>query len=135
MTISFSPSNLGFYDSEYDYGENLPNDLVKIKNEIYQAFLESPPDGKKLGSVNNQPTWVDDVPDRSVLEAGERSWAQSQLRRTDFIILPDSAYTDDERDKVKTYRAALRNPTRSKTGAFPDVSWRPVWPQGVKEPD
>ena len=134
MGISFSPSESAFYDLEYNYGEKLPNDLVDVTDETHQSFLVSPPAGKKLGSMNNQPAWVDDIPSQTEQEATERDWAQNQLRRTDFIILSDSPYTDNERQKVRTYRAALRNPTRTSTNAFPDTSWRPVWPEGVKLP-
>ena len=74
-------------------------------------------------------------PTQSEQEATERAWAQNQLRRTDFIILPDSPYTEPHRQLVKTYRAALRNPTRTTHATFPAQTWRPTFPAGVKEPD
>ena len=135
MTTKFSPSEISFFPDDVDYGDKLPTDLIEISDDVYLSFQGTQPTGKKLGSVNNLPAWVDDIPSQAEQEATERAWSQNQLRRTDFIMLPDSLYTDEERQKVKTYREALRNPTRTTTGAFPDVSWRPVWPEGVKPPD
>ena len=65
----------------------------------------------------------------------QRSWATSELFATDRTLLPDSPYTDQEQTQIKIYRAALRNPAREQTAGYPEPSWRPVWPAGIKRPD
>ena len=104
-----------------------------------QWFSEEPiPDGMKW---ENDPTGKYPVlvpippPTDEQKAAAARNWARSQLRATDFIILPDSPYTDAEREQVRLYREALRNPTRDVQRATFDDNWRPPWPKNVKVPD
>ena len=73
-------------------------------------------------------------PDQNTLKAIERQWAQSELLATDPALLPDAPYTDDEKTKIRAYRAALRNPDREKNSGYPAQSWRPVFPADVKRP-
>ena len=122
-----------FYDSTYN--KFIPRNAVLLTDGQYTSAIEASEQGLELATDGTTITPRAIQPSQAEQEARERSWVQNQLKRTDFIILPDSPYTDDEIQKVKTYRAALRNPTRTTTDAFPDVSWRPVWPQGVKLPD
>lgn len=67
-------------------------------------------------------------------KATQRQWARAELAATDSAMLPDSPYTDDEKAKLTTYRAALRNPAREAGTGFPADSWRPVFPEGIKRP-
>ncbi len=65
----------------------------------------------------------------------ERGWASSELSLTDRTLLPDSRYSAEDQTKITTYRHALRNPQRDATANYPEQSWRPTWPEGVKRPD
>ena len=73
-------------------------------------------------------------PTSEELKAVERAWAQAELLATDTALVRDSRYSEEDQAKIETYRAALRNPTREATENYPDESWRPVWPDGVKRP-
>ncbi|WP_299733829.1 hypothetical protein [uncultured Endozoicomonas sp.] len=64
----------------------------------------------------------------------ERQWAMSELARSDRALTPDFPVTDEGRIKIMEYREKLRNPARSLSANFPDPSWRPQWPEGVKRP-
>ena len=73
-------------------------------------------------------------PTREELSAKERKWVWEQLKATDPTLLSDSPYSDSDKQKIKRYRKKLRNPQREKANGFPQESWRPVWPDGVKRP-
>ena len=73
-------------------------------------------------------------PTTEELKARERAWSAAELAATDLAMLPDSPYSASERESIQTYRASLRNPAREATEAYPDPSWRPVFPAGVKHP-
>ena len=99
---------------------------------------DPPPDGMQwvTDPVNSWPILEPiPAPTRAEQEALERFWAQEELRRTDFILLADSPYTEPHRALVRTYRASLRNPTRTTHPTFPAATWRPAFPSGVKVPD
>jgi len=73
-------------------------------------------------------------PSDDELKATEKEWARSELYATDRVFVKDTKYTEEEQKAVETYRQALRNPEREKADGFPDTSWRPQWPEGVKHP-
>ena len=92
-------------------------------------FTSDPiPDGKQW---QNDPTGrfpvLADIPPPTdtELRAAERAWAASELRRTDFAMLPDSRHTGADLDAIRAYRHALRNPQREATTGYPAQSWRP----------
>jgi len=64
MIMYFSPSKLGWFpDFMKDrYGSAWPEDAVEVSNEVYNSFQVPQPKGKKLGTVDGQPAWVDYVP-------------------------------------------------------------------------
>ena len=104
--------------------------------EAAREWFERPAaDGKQWVNdpTNTYPVEVDiPPPTNDELKAIQRQWVQSELLATDPALLPDSPYTDDEQTQLKAYRTALRNPARESANGFPDESWRPTWPEGVK---
>lgn len=100
-------------------------------------FERAPAAGKHWQNdpTNTYPIETDIPPPSDADQRAEqRQWAQSELSRTDPALLPDSPYTDPEKDLVKAYRTALRNPAREQTAGYPAASWRPVFPASVKQP-
>ena len=89
---------------------------------------QTDPTGKYPVEVPIPPPTTDE------LKAIERAWVQTELAATDPAMLPDSPYSEEHRQALQDYRAALRNPTREATSAYPDQSWRPAFPAGVKRP-
>ncbi|WP_248908344.1 tail fiber assembly protein [Escherichia coli] len=66
MKILFSASTVGFYDYDrkeaYERAGNWPADLIEITHELHLQFCGAAPSGKKLGSVDGKPAWVDIPP-------------------------------------------------------------------------
>ncbi len=65
--IYFSASTCGFYDSramsDYILRGTFPDDAVEMTEEEMSLFyMITPPAGKRLGTVNNRPSWVDIPP-------------------------------------------------------------------------
>ena len=96
-----------------------PDDLTIMQYER--------PDGNYVAADDG--TWVER--DRS---EDERSWAMSELALTDRCLTPDFPITDSCRQQITEYRRLLRNPARSDHPDYPNPSWRPTWPEGVKRP-
>lgn len=63
MNIYFSLSEIGFFTSEIEAickkAGAWPTDLVEITDEQYSEFSGTPPEGKKLGTSNGAPAWID----------------------------------------------------------------------------
>ena len=78
--------------------------------------------------ANDDGTWADG---RAMLE---KAWAMRELSITDRAMVPDFPETPENIEKIKEYRGKLRNPARTLSTGFPDKSWRPEWPAGVKRP-
>lgn len=109
----FSGSTLSFYPAEligrYRQAGTFPDDAKKISNSAYIEFSSGAPAGKKLGSSEGQPAWVDlVVPPLSIGSAkeiisGRYIYAMRDLR---------SGYSqeevntfDDKRISADAYRA------------------------------
>ena len=107
--------------------------------ESSRAWFDRPArDGKqwKTDPTGKFPVEVDiPPPTTDQLKETERAWSAQELAATDPVMLSDSPYSDEQRDAVRTYRSALRNPAREANSAYPDpLFWRPEWPKGVKRP-
>ena len=95
------------------------------------------PEGKQwVTDATGKYPVLEDIPPPTSKEKREteRNWSKSELALTDVIMLSDSPYTEEQREQVKIYRAATRNPFREATVGYPDQSWRPEWPSDVKRP-
>ena len=123
----------GFYDS--DFHSEIPQGAVLLTDEQYQAAINAQSEGMILNADESGITPTIHQPTNQEQEKSERIWARQELRRTDFIILPDSRYSEADQTAVKAYRALLRNPTRMNSPGFPAQSWRPSFPAGVSNPD
>ena len=135
MTIYFSHSG-GLVTGFYDSGDgNTPAGTVQITDEQHQAAIIAQSAGMELATDGATITPRQRQPTQSEQESTERSWARSELSRTDFILLSDSSYTEPQKKLVRAYRAALKNPARTTHPDFPAQAWRPTFPKGVKEPD
>jgi len=141
MTMSanvfFSPSTLGAYTTEM-HGSQMPSDVVEVTASAWQALLEelavSP---KKMAAGADGYPQLIDPPSMTVeqLEALERAWRDTQLARTDAMVL---RHRDEVENRAKTtltptqyaelqaHRQALREWPQLKT--FPKAKSRPSPP-------
>lgn len=132
MKILFSASTVGFYDDDrkeaYERAGNWPDDLIEITHVLHLQFCGAAPSGKKLGSVNGMPGWVD-VPPLTAVEllAAVVIKKQSLISEANVVIAPlkdasDGGYIDaadaPRLDAWQRYRYAL-----TKVDAA-----NPVWP-------
>lgn len=78
--------------------------------------------------------WVESVATEDDLARCERQWAMSELALTDRCLTPDFPITNEQQTQVTQYRQSLRNPERENHPDYPEQSWRPHWPEGVKRP-
>jgi len=140
MVIYFSESTLSFYPSdlqnEYNTAGYLPNDLVEITEEeacIY--FCQSAPNGKKIGSNNGSPVWVDlpeKTTDELIVEAQSKILTLLASATEKIAPLQDAVdlgiATTDEITALtawKNYRV-LVNRVSSQEGYPTDIDWPPM---------
>lgn len=116
MGAYFSPSQALFYAANMvddgSYGKSLPDDLIELPDaETEQYWRVSPPEGKKLGSVNGHPAWVDVPPLTAEQQAEIAITQRAQLRiRADSEIAwrQDAVDADIATDEEKSALAAWR---------------------------
>ena len=117
MTIYYSPTTKGFYDTDFGY-PSLPQDIVEITAEQHQQFLHGMNmQNKEL--VLSQGNLV--LQDRVVVI----TWEQIKSKRNNLLALSDyTQMTDWPGDKVAwaTYRQTLRDLPQTYTNAA-DVVW------------
>lgn len=97
-------------------------------------FIRAPRDDGFIGWILNENNeWIDpNPPVQPPQPSDEEKWEAIRLKRdklltqTDFIMLPDSPYTDAERQAWATFRQQLRDLPDS-VGNPDDVVW-PVAP-------
>lgn len=101
-----------------------------------QMQSERPENGEWIAQPDG--TWTEKTITPEQQADTERQWAMSELARTDRCKTDDYPLNGLTREellaKINDYREKLRNPQRSNHPAFPDQSWRPQWPEGVKRP-
>lgn len=130
----FSKSANMFYAGQlrarYEASGSWPSDAVEVSEEIYQKFIQLPPEGKKRGvTKGGKPTWVS-VSRAEIAEqeaAQERYWRNEELYRADKELLKsEDGDGVGEPTAWRKYRVALRawpaNPD------FPDSTKRPIAP-------
>lgn len=68
----------------------------------------------------------------------EDFWAGQELAASDRCLTGDYPLQELTREelhaRIQEYRNKLRNPNRSNHPDYPNPSWRPQWPEGVKRP-
>lgn len=105
MTIYYSDSTKGFYDTDVGY-ESLPYDIIEITKEQHNALLRGVNiERKKIQVIDGVPTLVE--PDPETL-----NWTIIKARRDRLLAKSDYTQMPDwPGDKVAwaTYRQALRD--------------------------
>jgi hypothetical protein len=117
MTIYYSPTTKGFYDTDFGYS-SLPEDIIEITKERHAAFLH----GMNMQSkelVLSGSNLV--LQDRVVVI----TWEQIRSRRNNLLSLSDYTQMADwpgDKEAWATYRQALRDLPQTYTNAA-DVVW------------
>jgi hypothetical protein len=117
MTIYYSPTTKGFYDTDFGY-PSLPQDIIEITAEQHQQFLHGMNmQNKEL--VLSEGNLV--LQDRVVVI----TWEQIRSRRNNLLTSSDYTQMADwpgDKTAWATYRQALRDLTQTYTNAA-DVIW------------
>lgn len=117
MTIYYSPTTKGFYDTDFGY-PSLPQDIIEITKEQHEQFLHGMNmQNKEL--VLSQGNLV--LQDRVVVI----TWEQIRSKRNNLLALSDYTQMADwpgDKTAWATYRQALRDLTQTYTNAA-DVIW------------
>jgi hypothetical protein len=117
MTIYYSPTTKGFYDTDLGY-PSFPQDIIEITKEQHAAFLH----GMNMQSkelVLSGSNLV--LQDRVVVI----TWEQIRSRRNNLLALSDYTQMADwpgDKEAWATYRQALRDLPQTYTNAA-DVVW------------
>ena len=117
MTIYYSPTTKGFYDTDFGY-TSLPEDIIEITKEQHNEFLNG---------INMQNKELILAKGKLVLQ--DRvvviTWEQIRSKRNNLLALSDyTQMADWPGDKVSwaTYRQSLRDIPKSYPNAA-DVVW------------
>ncbi|QCI14244.1 phage tail protein [Pseudomonas putida] len=119
--------------------EEMPSDAQPISEEIYQSVIANPERGKvRSHDSAGQPNLIDPPlyePTLEDLKAGERTWRDSYLTATEWLVTRYRDEKDMQRaptltieqfNELLVYRQALRDWPQSES--FPDSACRPVEP-------
>jgi hypothetical protein len=117
MTIYYSPTTKGFYDTDFGYS-SFPQDIIEITKERHAEFLNGMNmQNKEL--VLSESNLV--LQDRVVVI----TWEQIRSKRNNLLALSDYTQMADwpgDKEAWATYRQALRDLTQTYTNAA-DVVW------------
>jgi hypothetical protein len=117
MTIYYSPTTKGFYDTDFGY-PSLPQDIIEITREQHNTFLNGMNmQNKEL--VLSQGNLV--LQDRVVVI----TWEQIRSKRNNLLALSDYTQMSDwpgDKASWATYRQTLRDLPQTYTNAA-DVVW------------
>ena len=108
--------------------DSMPHQLNLLTDGLKRAFIgdSGAHSFQVIASedVPKYPTW-DGEKYVSALgcECEERDWRKSELSKTDFSVLPDVPFSDEEKEAYKTYRQDLRDWPES--ADFPNSEKRP----------
>lgn len=135
MKVKFSPSTGSFYPQDMiddgSYDNNLPNDLADVtEKEIVTYWKKSAPLGKKLGSCDGRPCWVDLPPPSEELlfyintnkKNRQKLLAESEIAWRQYAV--EGSYAKDSEVKElldwKKYLVLLMRIDLSKTN---NIKW------------
>ena len=117
MTIYYSPTTKGFYDTDFGY-PSFPQDIIEITKERHAEFLHGMNmQNKELVLSGNDLI----LQDRVVVI----TWEQIRSRRNNLLALSDYTQMADwpgDKEAWATYRQALRDLPQTYTNAA-DVIW------------
>ena len=119
MTIYYSPTTKGFYDTDLVRYSVLPNELIEISKSERDNLLQEINSNNKVIVVNN-----------GVIELQERTFTVEDVRAKRNALLSQSDYTQlpDFPDIKKTAWAAYRQLLRDLPQTYPNPK-DVVWPQ------
>jgi hypothetical protein len=113
MTIYYSPSRKGFFDSNFGY-DSYPDDIIEITQEEYKIALST---NKSIALVDGKITFVEhaEVVDWNLVKAKR----DRLLLKSDYTQLAD---WPGDKEAWAVYRQALRDLSSTFTNAE-DVIW------------
>jgi hypothetical protein len=117
MTIYYSPTTKGFYDTDFGYS-SLPQDIIEITREQHAEFLNGMNMQNKELVLSGSNLVLQD---RVVII----TWEQIRSKRNNLLSLSDYTQMADwpgDKEAWATYRQALRDLTQTYTNAA-DVVW------------
>lgn len=117
MTIYYSPTTKGFYDTDLGY-PSFPQDIIEITKEQHAAFLHGMNMQNKELVLSGSNLVLQD---RVVVI----TWEQIRSRRNNLLALSDYTQMADwpgDKEAWATYRQALRDLPQTYTNAA-DVVW------------
>jgi hypothetical protein len=117
MTIYYSPTTKGFYDTDFGYS-SLPQDIIEITKEQHAEFLYGMNMQNKELVLSGSNLVLQD---RVVII----TWEQIRSRRNNLLALSDYTQMADwpgDKEAWATYRQALRDLPQTYTNAA-DVVW------------
>lgn len=129
MTLYFSPSSGGFYDTSIHGalgGANciIPADAVEISEEVHAELMQAQVNGKVITAVAGRPVAVDRVLSPAEVEAHNRNVRAQLLAQSDWSQLPDAlANAPEYKAAMAKWRQALRDMDLA-TGSFPEPPTR-----------
>jgi hypothetical protein len=123
------------------HGDNMPNDVLEITEEVYLAVIGNPAPGKiRAHDKQGMPYLIDPpvvVPDPA---AQERKWRDAELSSVMWLrerhrdqqeIGGDTTLSGDQFSELLVYMQQLRDWPQSQ--AFPDIEQRPTAPAWIAE--
>lgn len=118
MTLYFSPSTLGFYDSTISGPDYVPVDAVEVTPEKRQELLEGEAGGKVISASEiSDPVLVDrPEPPIEVQWAARQRRARAELSATADTVLSLIEAGDPVPTAMRDYRTALRAIVTAETG-------------------
>lgn len=136
----YSPSTDAFiYESlieEYSKAGTLPGDLTEVNDGIYQQFAaENPPEGKRRGSMNGMPAWID-IPPPTKAEFIATAEAEKAFRLEKIVEKTDIWRTqlelgmlkDSDKESLVKWMGYAQTLQDLDLSTAPDIEW-PSIPQ------
>jgi len=131
MTIYYSPSTGGFYDT--DIHTVIPEDAIQTTHEERDALINQQSNLKRVGITSDGAVGFVDIvaPVKTADELAEaaRSCRDALITKTDHLLMPDYPISADSLVAVKVYRQLLRDITAQ--AEFPSVIDWPEMPEIV----
>jgi hypothetical protein len=124
--IYYSDSSKGFYHKEI-HGNNIPEDCVEISKEEYNDLLkEIYQNNKQIEVVGGKISVIEKNKSVNKEELILKIAAKRNdlLSKSDWTILPDAPFTQEQQNSWREYRQALRDITEQEgypeTVVFPE---------------
>lgn len=131
MTIFFSPSASGFFDAALHRA--IPEDAIAVSEQRHAELLAAQADGMVIVMADGAPEPVDPPPPCAEAQVAIiRAKRDRLLEATDKLVtVPDFPISQQQRDEVLPWRAALRAlpETLDPAAPFDSCVWppRPDW--------